>query len=116
MKSVEQTYVKVTQIEHILLRPDTYIGSVEAEKKEMWVFDDSTSKIIEKEVTYVPGLYKIFDEILVNAADNFQRDRRMTQIDITIDPKENIISIKNNGKSTRDLLLTQNRHSHPNPL
>jgi DNA topoisomerase-2 len=26
----------------------------------------------------VPGLYKIFDEILVNAADNKQRDNNMT--------------------------------------
>ena len=26
------------------------------------------------EINFVPGLYKIFDEILVNACDNFQRD------------------------------------------
>ena len=33
----------------------------------MWVVDDSGlegPKIIKKEITYVPGLYKIFDEIL----------------------------------------------------
>ena len=38
--SVERIYQKKTQLEHILLRPDTYIGSVEAvtqvrEKPEM---------------------------------------------------------------------------------
>jgi hypothetical protein len=26
--------------------------------------------MVSRSVTYVPGLYKIFDEILVNAADN----------------------------------------------
>ncbi len=33
----------------------------------MWVVDDSGlegPKIVKKEITYVPGLYKIFDEIL----------------------------------------------------
>jgi hypothetical protein len=31
--SVERIYQKKTQLEHILLRPDTYIGSVEIETK-----------------------------------------------------------------------------------
>ncbi len=31
--SVERIYQKKTQLEHILLRPDTYIGSVEVETK-----------------------------------------------------------------------------------
>ncbi len=29
MAAIEQIYQKKTQLEHILLRPDTYIGSVE---------------------------------------------------------------------------------------
>ena len=33
---------------------------------------------------YVPGFYKIFDEILVNAADNKQRDAKMDLIKIEI--------------------------------
>lgn len=31
--SIERIYQKKTQLEHILLRPDTYIGSVETETK-----------------------------------------------------------------------------------
>jgi len=38
-----------------------------------------------REISYIPGLYKIFDEILVNAADNFQRDKSMDKIMIEID-------------------------------
>ncbi len=30
----------------------------------MWVFDDDKKAIVQKQITYVPGLYKIFDEIL----------------------------------------------------
>lgn len=30
-----------------------------------------------KDISYVPALYKVFDEILVNAADNLQRDPKM---------------------------------------
>lgn len=46
----------------------------------------------------VPGLYKIFDEIVVNAADNKQRDPTMDKINVTIDQAAGTISVKNNGK------------------
>uniref|UniRef100_A0A667ZNP7 DNA topoisomerase 2 n=1 Tax=Myripristis murdjan TaxID=586833 RepID=A0A667ZNP7_9TELE len=95
--SVERVYQKKTQLEHILLRPDTYIGSVEPVTQQMWVYDEDIGMNL-REITYVPGLYKIFDEILVNAADNKQRDKNMSAIKITIDPESNTISVWNNGK------------------
>jgi DNA topoisomerase-2 len=65
----------------------------------MWVFDEERSQMVQREITYVPGLYKIFDEILVNAADNKQRDPKgMTTIKIDIDPERNMIKIWNNGR------------------
>ncbi|XP_054850787.1 DNA topoisomerase 2-alpha isoform X2 [Eublepharis macularius] len=95
--SVERIYQKKTQLEHILLRPDTYIGSVEQVTQQMWVFDEGVG-LNFRDVTFVPGLYKIFDEILVNAADNKQRDKSMSCIKITINPENNMISVWNNGK------------------
>uniref|UniRef100_A0A8C1LDJ0 DNA topoisomerase 2 n=1 Tax=Cyprinus carpio TaxID=7962 RepID=A0A8C1LDJ0_CYPCA len=95
--SVERIYQKKTQLEHILLRPDTYIGSVEPVTQQMWVFDEEIGMNL-REITFVPGLYKIFDEILVNAADNKQRDKNMSTIKITIDPESNTIAVWNNGK------------------
>lgn len=95
--SVERLYQKKSQHEHILLRPDTYIGSVEELTQQMWVYDEGAGMVF-REVTFVPGLYKIFDEILVNAADNKQRDPRMNLIKITIDPEHNKIAIWNNGR------------------
>ncbi|KAK2190491.1 hypothetical protein NP493_78g03001 [Ridgeia piscesae] len=96
--SVERIYQKKTQLEHILLRPDTYIGSVEKVTQPMWVFDDELDQMVQREITFVPGLYKIFDEILVNAADNKQRDKNMSCIKVDIVPEQNKLRIWNNGK------------------
>ncbi|KAI3440827.1 DNA topoisomerase 2 [Psidium guajava] len=94
-KTVEETYQKKSQLEHILLRPDTYIGSVEKHTQALWVYEDD--EMVHRPITYVPGLYKIFDEILVNAADNKQRDPRMDSLKVTIDAEKNLISVCNNG-------------------
>ncbi|VDK32135.1 unnamed protein product [Gongylonema pulchrum] len=97
--SIEKIYQKKSQLEHILLRPDTYIGSVEhTDKAPMWIYDAQAERIVQREISYVPGLYKIFDEILVNAADNKQRDPKMNLIKININKEKNEISIYNNGK------------------
>lgn len=69
------------QIEHILLRPN--IGSVEKVTKQMWVYDSQDGMVL-RDVSYVPQLYKIFDEILVNIADDKICDQKMTIIKIEI--------------------------------
>lgn len=97
-KTIEGTYQKKTQLEHILLRPDTYIGSVEQVTEPMWIYDKEEERMVQREITYVPGLYKIYDEILVNAADNKQRDPKMDKIKIDIKQEDNTISVWNNGK------------------
>lgn len=101
VKTVEETYQKKTQLEHILLRPDTYIGSIEPLTQPMFILDDDddTNQIVQREITYTPGFYKIFDEIVVNAADNKQRDPTMDRLEIDVDKKRGIISVLNNGKS-----------------
>ena len=45
---VEKTFKKMTPHEHILLRPDTYIGSVEHITDKLWVYDKETSKLLFK--------------------------------------------------------------------
>ncbi|CAH0478764.1 unnamed protein product [Peronospora belbahrii] len=97
-QSIEQIYQKKSQLEHILLRPDTYVGSIEHVEQNMWIFDDEKKKMVMKKIMYVPGLYKIFDEIIVNACDNKQRDQSMNTLKVTIDVEKNEISVWNNGK------------------
>ncbi|AYV86995.1 MAG: putative DNA topoisomerase 2-like isoform X1 [Sylvanvirus sp.] len=95
---VEKKYIKMTQIEHILKRPDTYIGSLKKTTEEGYVYLKSEGRICKQEVTYVPGLFKIFDEVLVNAADNFQRDPTMDTLKVSIDAQGGSVTVWNNGK------------------
>ena len=96
LKSVEEKYQKLTQIEHILKRPDTYIGDTTLQKEKQYIYEND--KIIKKEIVYPPGLMKIFDEILVNARDHYINDPTCDTIKITIDISQNEISVMNNGK------------------
>ena len=97
-ETIEEQYQKVTQYEHILKRPDSYIGSIEFQKERLWVYNSEEEKLEFREVKYVPGLFKIFDEILVNAADNYQNDKSMKYIKVDIDRSKNTIKVKNGGK------------------
>lgn len=97
-KCASEKYQKISQLEHILKRPDTYIGSVEVQEFQQWIYDEKTDMMIERQVNIVPGLFKIFDEILVNAADNKVRDPSMKKIEVNINSEENLIEVKNDGQ------------------
>ncbi|RJE26696.1 hypothetical protein PHISCL_00927 [Aspergillus sclerotialis] len=88
----------LTQLEHIIKRPDTYIGSIERTSQQMWVYSSAMDGMEYREVSFVPGLYKIFDEIVVNAADNKQNDKNMDEIRVTCDRESGEISVWNNGR------------------
>jgi DNA topoisomerase II len=62
--------LQLSQLEHILKRPDSYIGSVETITQLLWTYDSDNKRMTHRDVKYVPGFFKIVDEILVNAADN----------------------------------------------
>merc|ERR1711990_190847 len=79
-KTVEETYKKIDNLEHVLLRPDMYVGSVESVRQNMWIYDQDSDKLVSKEIDFIPALYKIYDEIIVNAADNKVRDKNQTMI------------------------------------
>jgi DNA topoisomerase-2 len=97
-------YQQKTDKQHILDNPDTYIGSIENVDADMWIFDDSTSQIVHKTIEYNPGLYKLFDEGIVNARDHVVRmiqsplsDKKyVSYIDTTIS-EDGVITITNDG-------------------
>ena len=62
-----------TDKQHILDNPDTYIGSVETIDAHLWILDESSEKIVEKNICFVPGLFKLFDEAIVNGRDHVVR-------------------------------------------
>ncbi|KAL8274060.1 hypothetical protein Esti_001902 [Eimeria stiedai] len=102
---VAQRYQKKSQLEHILLRPDSYIGSTEVSTQQLWVMPEGATRMQQKSICFAPGLYKIVDEILVNAADVKAREAeggaapraKMTAIKVSVDPVENTIRVWNDG-------------------
>lgn len=100
-----ETYKKHTHREHILELPDTYIGSIETTEESRWIFDASEGKMVHRKVQFNPGLYKTFDELIVNARDALVRSQGDTsripvkRIDISVgDVNEKYtITVKNDG-------------------
>lgn len=95
--TIEEIYKKKTHHEHILSLPDTYIGSISHDLREMHVYDEETKTIILRDITYPPGLYKICDEIFVNARDHHIRDPTCQNIEISINVKPGWIEVYNDG-------------------
>jgi DNA topoisomerase II len=97
-------YQQKTDKQHILDNPDTYIGSVETVDSTMWVYDEEAKTIDFKNIEYNPGLYKLFDEAVVNARDHVVRmiqsqspDKKVvTYIETTIS-EDGTITIVNDG-------------------
>lgn len=93
---IAKKYQKLTPVEHILKRPSMYIGGVE--EGENTVFILQNNRITEKTILYPPGLYKIFDEVIVNAYDQTIRDQTLSNIKVDIDQSKNTITVFNDGK------------------
>ena len=72
---MEKIYQKLSHTEHILKLPDTYIGDIQKQKDDLYhlVHNENNIKIQKDEIEYVPGLYKIYDEIIVNSVDHISR-------------------------------------------
>ena len=87
---------KITHVEHILKRPDSYVGPVALVTEQYWVLDGE--KFAHQHVRYSPALLKIFDEILVNAIDrNSTFPDQVKSIKVAIDRESGAVSIENNG-------------------
>ena len=72
-KDLSQKYQQKTDKQHILDNPDTYIGSVELVDSHVWLLNEAGDKIIEKNIAYIPALFKLFDEGIVNCRDHVVR-------------------------------------------
>ena len=98
-------YQKKNDKEHILDNPDTYVGSVEKVDADEFIYD--SNNIVKKNITYIAGLYKLFDEGIVNCRDQSVRMEQavqnkednihpLTYIDVSIDD-DGVISMTNDG-------------------
>jgi DNA topoisomerase-2 len=96
-----------TDKQHILDNPDTYIGSVENIDADMWIMSEDGERIIEKNIHFIPGLFKLFDEGIVNCRDHVVRMQTrineksdnalpVTHIDVSIEA-DGTITMVNDG-------------------
>jgi len=97
-KTIEEKYKSLSEVEHVLLRPGTYVGStVLCEPTKELIYDNEEKKFVEKDMQYVPALLKIFDEIFSNSIDESKRNKKLDTIKITIDQVNGFISVFDNG-------------------
>ena len=109
---LSEKYQQKTDKQHILDNPDTYIGSIEEVDTELWIADETSvdgtkPKIVSKNIKYIPGLFKLFDEGIVNCRDHVVRMKQavdagqsnclpVSNIDISIS-EDGTITMTNDG-------------------
>jgi len=100
-------YQRKSDKQHILDAPDTYIGSVELVDYNLWILTEDSQRIYEKNIQFVPGLYKLYDEAIVNCRDHAKRMEKaiddnvpnslpVTSIDVSIQD-DGTITMINDG-------------------
>lgn len=94
--SVDKKFQKLDDIDHVILRPGMYIGSIKPHKANKWIVEDD--KMVQRELNYNPGLLKIFDEIVTNSVDESKRSgSKLNTIKVDINRETNYINIWDNG-------------------
>lgn len=100
--------VKLDHRTHIYKLPDTYIGSIEKTQDSQYLKNDETNTFEKHDIEIIPGEYKIFDEIIVNALDQYIRTNENPQctnkvknIEVSIDKETGEICVKNDGEGIK---------------
>lgn len=97
-KTIEQRYQELSEIEHVLKRPGMWIGSMVSEETTIPVFEDG--HFIDRTIEYVPGLIKLYDEIISNSVDEHKRTRNqkngLSKINITV-TENGVLTCTDNG-------------------
>ena len=99
---LSKQYQSMTALEHIEKKPDTYIGAIEEDEMKGWRLNDDNKFKYEK-MRWVPGLYKCFDEAIVNARDHairmsLSKEKKKHLVkNIEVAYKDGVISIMNDG-------------------
>ena len=99
----KQRYTKKNPIEHVLDRPDMWVGSIREKRVDEYValYENEELKIVKTELDISPALLRIYVEALSNAIDNVERSRKTktlcTCIDVLVNKTTGETSVKNDG-------------------
>ena len=87
----ENKITQLSDVQHVILRPGQYIGSVTKTKCNTFLINKETELFEYKEVEYIPGLLKIIYEILDNSVDESIRTGFNFGTHISVELKNNKI-------------------------
>lgn len=87
---------KLTEKEHLLLRPAMYIGSITNEVHNQYTINED--KFTKKEIKIVPGLIKILNELIDNSIDEFGRTNGKFATSINVEMTDEYLSVQDNGR------------------
>ena len=89
----QKVYKKLTDIEHVLHRPDMYIGALKNTKDYLYLQNEKT--IAKELVNWNPAFYKIYDELVSNSVDESKRNPKLTEIKVVMNHEK--ITVEDNG-------------------
>jgi DNA topoisomerase-2 len=108
--SLSSKYQKMTDLEHILKKPDTYIGSIQLTECTEYttIIGEESASISLATFSHIPALYKLVDEGLVNMRDHVIRQAQaikdgkpdalpVTSIEVEVDAATGTITMTNDG-------------------
>jgi len=82
----------LTDVEHVLKRPNMYVGSTRIESRSFWVVTNE-GYMEKKDIQYIPALLKLFSEIVDNAIDEHIRGYG-NKIDVTVNYDEGSYTVR----------------------
>lgn len=99
IKTIEEKYQEMSEREHILERSGMWIGSTKEEEAQMFLYNRDTAKMELKDVTYIPGMLKLVDEIVSNSCDEYRRKDNLglNRIEVSVALNGTMLSVYDNG-------------------
>lgn len=91
-----QKIIQLSERDHILLRPSLWIGSTSRSVSEELILEGN--KFEKKEISYVPGLVKIVNEIIDNSVDEAVRTGYKFANRIKVEVTDTSILVWDNGR------------------
>lgn len=87
----------LTAVQHILIRPDTYLGSTKPSKYKEWILDDNDN-LSYTEIEYTEGLKKCITEVMDNSIDEYTKTNGSYSTKINITITKDTFTCEDNGR------------------
>ncbi len=107
----DNTIVKLNDRDHMLLRPNITLGAVDLTDKEEYILENE--KFVYKNLSYVPGLIKIINEIIDNSVDEAVRTNFKFGNRISVSITDKSVEIQDNGRGIPVVKIDNTEHYAP---